>query len=210
MLDIEIYAAPTAVATDIVSVAEMKRHLRISPTITAHDTQIGEILEEVVDKLHGFHGELNRCILPTTFKRYLDEFPGLDSAGVPKPILLPYPPLISVLAVTTEDGSSPDNDMDPADYVVRSGMLVAEIHPVDEWPAVDPAPRAVSVTYRAGYTTYPPVLKRTIKFLGAHYFENAEATVLEQNKTLIDRKVLFGMDDLRAALRVPVSYDDWL
>lgn len=209
MLDIEIITPPTDVATDILSVAELKRHLRISSTVTAHDTLLGEILEDVVDKLHGIGGELNRCLLPTTFKRYMKNFPGNDADGNPLPILLPYPPLISVIAVTTEDGSSPDNDVATADYVVKSGMLVPEIHPVDTWPSIEDAPRAVSVTYQAGYTTYPGTLKRMVKFLSGHYFENTEASVLEQNKTLISRNVLFAMDDLRAALRIPVGYDDW-
>lgn len=207
MLDIEIIEEPSALATDVVSVAEMKRH--IGGITSVHDTLISEIIEDAVDKLGGFGGELNRTILPTTYKRYLDCFPGLDECLKPKPILIPYSPLISVTAITIEDGSSPDNEMDSDDYIVRKGMLVPEIHPVDAWPIVTTAPRAVSVTYRCGYAEYPKALKRMVKFLAAHYFENREATILEQGKTLIDRRTLFAMDDLRAALRIPVSYDDW-
>ncbi|AMX93625.1 MULTISPECIES: hypothetical protein [Mesorhizobium] len=209
MLDIEIVTPPTDEATDIVSVAELKRHLRISSTIAAHDTLLGEILEDVVDKLHGIGGELNRTLLTTTYKRYMTKFPGNDECGKPLPILLPYPPLISLGAIMIEDGSSPDNVVDSADYVVKSGMLVPEVHPVSAWPSVTAAPRAVSVTYTAGYAEHNGKVKRMVKFLAGHYFENTEATILEQNKTLISRNVLFAMDDLRAALKISNSYDSF-
>lgn len=209
MLDIEITEAPTEIGTDVVSLAEMKRHLGISPTITAHDVLIQEMIEDTVDKLHGMRGELNSTLLPTTYKRYLWKFPGDDESGNPLPIQIPFGPLISVLAVTTEDGSSPDNTMDTGDYTVRSGMIVPEIHPNDIWPTVTSAPRAVSVTFRCGYTTYPPRLKRLVKIMTAHFFENREATVLEPNKTLIDRKVLYANEALVASLRIPLAHDDW-
>lgn len=210
MLDIEVIVEPTDTALDVLSVADMKKHLRISSTNTSLDDVIEAAIEDAVDKLDGRGGELNRSILVRTYKRYMSNFPGDDADGNPLPILLPFPPLVSVLAVTTEDGSSPANDLVvTTDYVVKSGMLVPEIHPVTVWPTVTSAPRAVSVTYTAGYTTFPPKLLRMIKFLASHYIENTEATVLEQNKTLISRNVLYAMDDLRAALRVPLDYSDW-
>lgn len=207
MLDIEIVEAPTAVATDILSRADAKKHLRISPSNTALDDLIDDAIEETVHDLHGIGGKLNRCILPTTFRMYLRDFPGLDEDGNYKPILLPYPPLIEVLAVTIEDGSSPANTVDAADYVVKSGMLVPEIHPVDSWPTVTPAPRAVSVTYRCGYESYPPQLRRLVKILMAHMIENAEATILEPRVLQVSRKVEFGHYYLMSSLRVPLGYD---
>ncbi|AZO29422.1 hypothetical protein [Mesorhizobium sp. M1B.F.Ca.ET.045.04.1.1] len=209
MLDIEIVTPPTATALDVLSLANFKKHLRISSTVTKLDDTLTDAITDTVDKLHGIGGELNRTILRTTYKRYLKNFPSKDECGNPLPILLPYPPLVDVVGITIEDGSSPDNVVDSADYVVKSGMLVPEIHPVSAWPSITSAPRAVSITYTAGYTTYPPKLLRMIKFLAAHYIENTEASILEQNKTLISRNVLFAMDDLRAALKVSNSYDDW-
>ncbi|WP_192246068.1 hypothetical protein [Mesorhizobium silamurunense] len=209
MLDIEVIVPPEDSGLDIVSRAGMKKHLRISATVTKLDDVIDQAVTDAADKLHGINGELNRTLFPTTFKRYLSKFPGNDKSGKPKPIMIPYPPLLQFIGITIEDGSSPENVVDPAEYVVKSGMLVPEIHPRTSWPTVTEGPRAVSITYRNGYEEYPPKLARMIKFLAAHYIENAEATILEQNKTLIDRNVLFAMDDLRAALAVPKSYDDW-
>lgn len=209
MLDIEVIVPPNDTGLDIVSRADMKKHLRISATVTKLDDVIDQAVTDAADKLHGVTGELNRTLFPTTFKRYLSKFPGNDKDGKPLPIQIPYPPLLQFIGITIEDGSSPENVVDEASYVVKSGMLVPEIHPRTSWPTVTPAPRAISITYRNGYDEYPPKLARMIKFLAAHYIENAEATILEQNKTLIDRNVLFAMDDLRAALKVPLGYDDW-
>ncbi|TIW21453.1 MAG: hypothetical protein E5V63_29285 [Mesorhizobium sp.] len=209
MLDIEIITPPTATALDVLSLANFKKHLKISSTVTKLDDTLTDAITDAVDKLDGIGGELNRTIRQATYRRYLKNFPGKDECGVPLPILLPYPPLVRVDAITIEDGSSPDNVVDSADYVVKSGMLVPEIHPVSAWPSITSAPRAISITYTAGYTEYPGKLLRMIKFLAAHYIENTEASILEQNKTLISRNVLFAMDDLRAALKVSNSHDDW-
>lgn len=212
MLDIDIEVAPTQTALDVVSVAEMARHIRISSTLAANAQWAGMLTDAItdsVDKLHGIGGELNRTVLPTTYRRYISRFPTNDECGKPRPILIPYPPLIQVLGITIEDGSSPDNVVDETSYIVKPGMLIPEIHPVDAWPTMTAGPRAVSILYRCGYSIFPPKLKRFVKFLGAHYIENPEASILEMNKTLIDRNVLFALDDLRAALKISNGYDDW-
>ncbi len=193
----------------MLSVADFKKHLRISSTVTALDDVLQSAIEDAVDKLHGIGGELNRTIMPTTYKRYLTRFPRLDDSGNPLPILLPYSPLISFGAITIEDGSSPDNVVDSSAYVVKSGMLVPEVHPVSSWPSITAAPRAISVTYTAGHTEYSGKILRMIKFLAAHYVENSEATILEMSKTLISREVLFALDDLRKALKISNGYDNW-
>jgi uncharacterized phiE125 gp8 family phage protein len=210
MLDLELVEPPTDAATDIVSIAEMKRHLRISPSNTSHDLQIADILAEVVDKLDGRGGELNRSLRPCTWRRYLPKFPRYPW----KTIQLPYPPLLEVLDVTYESGDSPTSILSGADYIVRKAGgdgVVGEIELLSgrSWPTFPDHPRGVAITYRAGYEAYPPKLKRMVKILAAHYFENPEATINEPRMMMINRVTSFGMEDLRAALRVPVAYDDW-
>jgi hypothetical protein len=207
MLDIEIITPPTQTALDVVSVDEFARHLRLSVTLRNNATWIANMtdaIKEAVDKLHGFDGELNRMVLPCTVKRYLTSFP---EAG--KPIYLPYPDLITFDAITIEDGASPPNNIDQSSYVVTK-TLVPEVYAVTAWPQIASGPRAISVTYKAGYTSYPPNIKRYVKILAAHIMENPEATILEPRQMQINRKVEFGVESLRAALRIPVSYDDWL
>lgn len=207
MLDIELVTPPTATGLDIVSVADLASHLRLSPTLRANATWIANMtaaINEAVDGLHGRRGTLNRTILPCTWKRYLSSFPATGC-----PILLPFPDLISVTAITIEDGSSPANNLSPSAYVV-TGALVPEIYAVDAWPTIAAtAKRAVSVTYQAGFSTYPPALKRLVKILAAHALENPEATINEPRQMKVNRKVDFGVDALTEQFRIPVDYSDW-
>lgn len=202
MLDLEIVIPPSEDGLSIVSVAEFKRHMLISHT--KMDADFAEIIKEAADKLHGRDGSLNRTIFTTTYKRYLTCWPK-------GPIPLPYPPLIQVLSINIEDGESPPTAVDPSIYTVRDGMLVPEIvlNAGKSWPDVTSGPRAISITYRAGYLEFPPKLKRYVKILAGHYSENREATILDNRISNISKAVEFGLKDLRAALRVPVSYDDW-
>lgn len=206
MLDIEVVVAPTQTGLDIVSLAEMKKHLRIVGS--GLDDQITSALNEVVAKLDGPGGELNRSLRPVTLRRYLRKFP---TGNI---ISLPYPPLRSVTEVVYEDSvaSSPLPALDTANYIVRTGSYIGQIEllPGESWPSVADHPRAVCITYDAGYTTYPDQLKRLVKILAAHYIESPDATINDRMQSMVSRKVEFGVEDLRAALRVSPSYDDFL
>lgn len=212
MLDIEVVEAPTQTALDIVSVDDMARHMRLSSRVAANADwrlRMATAIEEVVDDLDCIGGKLNRTILPRTLRRYLRGFPKRTCAG-PGFISLPFPPYIEMVAITIEDGSSPPNIMPPANYIV-SGGLITEIHAGSAgWPFINDSVRGLSVTYKAGYTTYPPKLKQLIRILAAHNLENPEASINEPRQMAINRKVDFGVDWLMANLRVPVSYDDFL
>jgi len=207
MLDLELVSGPTGSALDIVPLAEFKKHLRI--TNNSLDDDLEACLNEAVDKLGGRDGELNRTIFRTTWRRHFSCFPA--RSGV---LRLPFPPLISVDGITYDDGESPLSEIDMDDVVVRVRDLIPEIRLIDTntgWPSLGSYthPRAVSVTYTAGYTTYPHQLKRMVKILAAHYFENGEATINETKTIMINRAVMFGMEDLRASLKIPNSHDDW-
>lgn len=217
MLDVVTIIPSDKTGVDIVTLDEMRRHLRLRPSNHALDPEIIELLDEVADKLHGQAGELNRTIFPTRLRRYMDRFPDLKTdagavvASLKGPILLPFPPLIGDVVLAIEDGDSPTTEVDPDTYVVKDGMLVPEIWPKAgvTWPSVTTGPRAVSVSYTAGYSTIPPKLKRMVKILAAHYLENPEGTINEPRQMMINRRVEFGMDDLRAALKVGNSLVDW-
>lgn len=215
MLDIEVVVEPTEDGTDILSVADLKKRLRISHNRL--DDVLQDCIIEAADKLHGPDGELRRTIFPTTYRRWLSKFPDLKNArgevcSVGRGIIqLPYPQLISVDAITIEDGSSPDNVVDDADYVVRTGTLVGEIELLtgSSWPTYEAGPRAISILYTAGYLEYPPKLKRMVAILAGHYFANNSASINEPRVLMLNRQTEFGMKDLRAALQVPLDYSGW-
>ncbi|MHB1086152.1 MAG: head-tail connector protein [Minisyncoccota bacterium] len=215
MLDIEVAVAPTDVGTDIVSVASLKQRLRI--THSKLDAVLEEAIIEAADKLHGPDGELRRSLFPMTYKRWLTRFPDLknDRGGVvlvgKGVIPLPFPPLIGVVEIAIEDGTSPTTVVDPDTYAVRTGTIVGEIElkTDKEWPDYDEGPRAISITYEAGYTEYPPKLKRMVAILAAHNFLNPSATINDPRVLQINRQIEFGVADLRRALQVPLDYADW-
>jgi len=210
MLDIEIITPPTADVLDVVSIEAFRRHLRMTPSNQFPSATLEEALTEALDDLHGIGGELNRTILATSYCRYLTKFPGLDQNNKPLPIQLPYGPLLDQPTIAY-GGDSPTASLSSSDFVVKSGMLVPEIHPVSSWPTVTEAPRAVSITYTAGYNSggYPPKLQRMVKILAAHYLENTEATINEPRQMQINRKVEYALDQLKNLFRIPLAHDDW-
>jgi len=201
MLDLDLVEEPTHTGIDIVGVAEMKRHLRVSNS--KMDDIVTSAINDAADMLHGVDGKLNRTVFPTTWRRYYSSWP---ASGIMR---LPYPPLIEVMGVTFGGGSPPDSLTEGVDYTVRTVNMIPEIVLLRTPPQVPAGPRAIAVTYRAGYVTYPLKVKRAVKFLAAHFFENAEATINEPRQMAVNRKVEFGLDWIFADLKVPNSYDQW-
>lgn len=213
MLDIEILEEPTLDGEDIVPLSEMKQHLRVTNTLM--DNEIRDAIKEAAATLHGFDGALNRMVFPCVLARHFSCFPANNV------LRLPYPPVIQVLSVSylDTDGSSPDAEISPSDYILRTNNMIPEIvmnrlyrgsGPYPYWPTnLADHPRAITVIYRAGYEKYPPALKRMIKFLAGHYLENKEATLNETRMLLVSRKVEYGVDSLMSLLRVSSAQDDW-
>lgn len=95
-----------------------------------------------------------RALLPQTWKLSLSKFPCLY-------IQLPMPPCIEVESITYTDVDGVEQAWDgsplPYDVVIPSGPKAkkAEIWPAygEEWPTTRVQPRAVEITFRAGYVT---------------------------------------------------------
>lgn len=207
MLDLEELVPAEENGLSIVSLAAMRKHLRMSANNMALDDQISDAIIEAADEFHGPNGRLNRTIFPTTWKRWLGRFPAYPHRF----IWLPYPPLIEVLSVSYEEDGSPSSALDPSLYVVGRQGDMGYVQLVDNrrWPTVTAHPRAVSITFRAGYLEYPPQLKRAVKILAAHALQNPEATLTERSQSQQNRKVEFGLDSIINRLRVSADYVNW-
>lgn len=201
-MDLEVVTEPTQTGVDIVSVAEMKQHMRITHSML--DDQIEAAIEEVAASLHGRRGILNRTVFPTRYVRY---FSSWDSCR--RTIKLPYPPLIEVVAITVDDGGSPLTEVDASDYIVRAQGIVGEIQFLSGVTLPTPvvSPRAIGIVYDAGYQEYPHNLRRLIKIMAAHNIENTEATINEPRQMQINRMVELGYGWLLNQLRVPYWED---
>lgn len=201
-LSIEVVTPPVLNGLSIVTLREMKIHLRI--TGEDSDEDIAEAVLDAASTLHGLDGILNRSLYPTTFRRYLSRFPKCV------PIELPYPPLIGVTGFSYRNGDSPAPQVPAGDYVVDNTGLVGSIHllPDLSWPDVVTARQAIAITYTAGYTAVPRAVKRAVKLLAAHFFENREATIIDRRQLLIDRAIQFGAGWLFDQIRIP-PYTEW-
>jgi hypothetical protein len=216
MLDLQVISR-SGTALDVVSLAQMKKHLRIDNT--KQDDELTAAIEEAVDALDGPLGKLNRSILPCRLVRWLPRFPNTISRpwGVsiyPRRILLPLPPVRSVVSVFYEDtdGTSPMPELSADRYVSRVDGLLGEIELKTNftWPTVTPNnPRAVGIMYDAGYTVFPPKLQRLVKVLAADFIENKEGTINDRIQAMVSRKTEYGVDFLMTSLRVPSAMDDW-
>lgn len=198
MFDLEVITPPTDTGLDIVSLDEMKKHLRITHSML--DDQIEAAIEEAAASLHGRTGLLNRTVFPTRWVRYYSSW---DTCR--RTIRLPYPPLIEVVAVTVDDGGSPLSELDPGNYIVRAQGIVGEIQFLSGVTLPTPvvSPRAIGVVYDAGYQEYPHNLRRLVKIMAAHNIENPEATINEPRQMQINRMVELGYSWLLDQLRVP-------
>jgi uncharacterized phiE125 gp8 family phage protein len=195
---IEIVEPSLSAALLVVPIGEMRSHMRIMST--SRDAELQSAVHDACMLLHGKNGLLNRALLPSDFRLYLSEWPG-------DRIELPLPPMISLASVQYRD---PDDVLRtlPADqYTVATNGLHAVVHlTADGWPEAVAHPRAITISYRAGYESVPQPLRRAVKLLAGHYIENSEATINEMKQTAVNRKLEFGLDHLISSYRILNDY----
>jgi uncharacterized phiE125 gp8 family phage protein len=186
----------TPPASEPVSLVQIKQHLRVN--FSDEDDLIGETIAEARELVEAWSG---RALMPTTFKLVMDRFPLLPNSqfapGNPSvmapvvqntwpldpsvwAILLPRSPLIAVSSVQYYDTADTLQTMDPATYLIDNISSPPRLAPTtgSYWPSASYRPNAVQVTFQAGYATaalVPAALKRAVKLLVGHFYENREA-----------------------------------
>lgn len=140
MVDLAVTVAPAA---EPVSLAEAKAHLRVLHS--SEDTLIARLVSAAVSHVERVTG---RALVTRTIELRLPAFPDDD------PILLPRPPLIAVASVTYVDTAGATQTLSSDKYTVTidaEGYGAIVLDPDEAWPDTDETPRAVRVTYTAGY-----------------------------------------------------------
>lgn len=202
--DIEIVTPPVEGAhLSILTIDEFRRQALL--TSTKRDLEFDENIRDAVDKLAR---DTRRTILPTTYKMYLPEFP---ASGI---IELPRPPLVSVTHVKYLNSSGVETLLSSSDYIVRTNTLVGNIEklPTVSWPTTADHPRAVRVTYVAGYdgTTHPVpfTLKRGTYYLAKHYASVKDPTTAEARVTILSKSQQFTLQNIIETLQIDLPYGE--
>lgn len=165
--------------TEPVSTAEAKAHLRV--TDDNDDAYIATLIKVARRMCEGYAGV---SFITQTRVMKLDYFPSC----LPHEIELPFGP---VLAISGNDTKAPtpnalgityvDDDGDTqtlvlnTDFYLDSHSDVARLSPVDSWPTdVDDRVNAITVTYTAGYTSVPEVVKQAMLLQIGSLYENRQ------------------------------------
>src|SRR5262245_7038895 len=150
----------TAPAVTPLTLAEVKKHLRVSSS--DQDDLITIYLKAATDYLDGEHGFLGRALVTQTWLLTIDEFPTAE-------IKLPLPPLQSVTSVKYDDSAGVEQTVASTDYYVDTASEPGWVVPLANvsWPTTLDAINAVRIEYVAGYpadSSSPPDLAANVPF----------------------------------------------
>lgn len=178
MLSYALISAPTA---EPVTVAEVKRHSRIS---TADDDLYIETLIEVARKK--VESDLNRQIMTATYDLFLDWFPPwnwvVNQGSQSELIKIPKPPLQSVTSISYVDTEGITQVLPASDYVVEKDTEPGQLWPAygKVWPLVRDQRKAITIRFLCGYASValvPGPIKHLILLLAAHLYEHREPII---------------------------------
>lgn len=164
------YALSTAPTSEPVTVDEVKDDRRI--TTTDDDDYIDSLITAA--RLHIEH-YTRKTLVTQTWLAYLDGFPSLGYIELDKP------PLASVSSVQYVDENGSTQTFSSSNYVVDTTGAKGRIRLAysQSWPTTRAQPQAVTITFVSGYgepLEVPEDIKRAIKLLVGHWYENREAT----------------------------------
>ena len=156
----------TAEATDLISVTDIKRQLRISTSDSTHDTILAVCRDAAISIAKEF---LNRSLINRTLVLYLDNIPYQDDVLPDKegittgPYLtrrrrsvdFAFSPLVSVTHVKTYDDDDTATTMATSKYYVDTASAVGRVvlRTGETWPDMLRVANSLEVKYVAGYGT---------------------------------------------------------
>lgn len=164
----------TPPATLPITVADMKRHLRVDH---GDDNDVIEaLINQAVSFLDGLSGILGRCLMPQTLELAYDAFP------IGRSIRIPLGPVISVTSVIYDDVNGVPQTVSSNDYEIDTYSVDTWVVPLEtfSWPATLIAINTVRIQYIAGYAggAIPPAILGAIKLLVGHWYEHREQTIV--------------------------------
>lgn len=155
----------TPPASEPVTLEEFKVHARV--TQAEEDALIESYIAAATRHTEEIIG---RALITQTWELILDQFQ--------TEIVVPKPPLQSVVSVTYYDAANQQQTLDSAIYQVDTESTPGRIVTVygQQWPVTYDRLSAVKVRFIAGYTSVPEPIKQAILLLTGSFYENREAT----------------------------------
>ena len=173
---------PTAA---IVTLAEMKLHIRHTLSDTSEDAFLNSLVEAATLEAEKY---CNRALRPQTWKLLLDWFPDC------REIEIPMAPITAISSVVYYDSAGSPVTMSGADYQVdiqREPARIALASALQTWPITDSDKiNAVEITFTCGYATasdVPAGIKHAIKMAAAGMYSYREDEVTGTITEKLDR-----------------------
>ncbi|RWO20666.1 head-tail connector protein [Mesorhizobium sp.] len=166
----------TPPATPVVSLAEIKRHVRVENS--DDDSYLESLVSAATGMVDGADGWLGRALITQTWDYALDLFPCQRSGSI---AVLPIPlaPLVSVTSVAYTAADGTDTPLATFRTFNATSSQPAYIVPaIDEtWPLTKCEPESVRIRFVAGYGAagaVPAGIKHAIMLIAGHWYENRE------------------------------------
>lgn len=168
----------TDAATEPMTTAEAKTHLRETLTDATNDAYIDTLVKAARMQVeHMTH----RSLITQTWELHLTDWPWQTY------IRLPRAPLISVTSVVYKDEDGDNNTVSTDVYAVDADSTPGRIFlkPDQTWPSESLYEgNPVKITYTCGYgaaSAVPQALKHAVKLLVGDLYENRETIVIGQS-----------------------------
>ena len=183
----------TPVATEPVTLAEAKLHLRliVDPADTTPHPDDAMIQAQISAAREFAEHYTGRALAPQTLELALDEFPA-DS------IELPRVPVTAITSIKYIDVDGAEQTLDAELYSLDDYGITAWVDPAYDtaWPETRAIKNAVKVRYTAGYETAPSTVKDAMLLTVAHLYENRqEATSYKVEQIPMGTKSLLNTID---------------
>jgi uncharacterized phiE125 gp8 family phage protein len=181
--------APTpAEILTLLAVADLKAARRVQHSV--EDTLYSDAIKEAFDFFDA-KGWLNRAILTQTWKAYPPKWDTI--------IELPFPPLQSVTGITYVDNAGATQTLSTDVYGVSTKGLFGSVYlkTNQSWPDLYTDPNPIEITFICGYgagAAVPAGIRKAIKLLAVHYFENQSQTFAEPRLVEVPRKIMYGIE----------------
>jgi len=160
----------TSIATEPITLAEAKLHLRVETSETVDDTLITALI--TVAREFGEH-YTGRAFAPQTLEMALPCFPEYEDDYID----LDMPPVATITSVKYTDATGVEQTIAGSAYALSLYGDSRRIAPTYNvyWPTTQDVPDAVRIRYVTGYTVLPKAAKAGLLLLIGHLYENRQA-----------------------------------